>query len=284
MGMRTGLCVVETEWLEEHLGVPDLVVLDASWHFPSEERNARAEYEAEHIPGAIFFDIDEIADLNSPLPHMLPEPDEFASRMHQLGIGDGMRIVAYDTKGMFSAPRAWWMMRVMGVAEVAVLNGGLRKWKAEGRPLEDGTVTRQQWHFTPRQNSELVHDRSDMERILASNSAQIVDARSPERFAGQAPEPRPGLRGGHIPGSLNLHYALLLNADGTMKPDKELRAAFQDGGVDFDKPIVTTCGSGVTAAILSLALEKLGHRQTAVYDGSWSEWGGDPDLPVVTES
>lgn len=283
MVMGTGLCVVETGWLEDQLGAPDLVILDSSWHFPSEERNARAEFQAEHIPGAIFFDIDEIADQSSPLPHMLPEPEAFASHMHQLGIGDDMRIVAYDTKGMFSAPRAWWMMRVMGVADVAVLNGGFPKWKAEGRPVEDRTVTRQPSSFTPRRNGDLVRDRSDIVRNLAGNSAQVVDARSPERFAGQAPEPRAGLRGGHIPGSLNLHYEALLNADGTLKPDDVLRAAFQDGAADLDKPIVTTCGSGVTAAILALALEKLGHRQTAVYDGSWCEWGADPDLPIATE-
>ena len=282
MVMRTGPCVVETAWLADHLHAPDLVVLDASWHFPSENRDARAEFEAEHIPGAIFFDIDEIADLDTALPHMLPEPEAFNARMQELGIGDGMRIVAYDTKGLFSAARAWWMMQVMGVTDVAVLNGGFPKWKAEGQPVADTPTPLKQSHFTARRNAELVRDRADIERIVASRSAQIIDCRSPERFAGEVPEPRPGLRGGHIPGSFNLHYDLLLNADRTIRPDEQLRAAFKDKGIDLHKPIVTTCGSGVTAAILALALDKLGHHQTAVYDGSWSEWGGDPDLPIAT--
>lgn len=279
----TRLCLVETDWLEAELGAPDLVILDASWHFPVEQRNARAEFEAGHIPGAVFFDIDEIADTDSPLPHMLPETEAFAAHMHRLGIGDGARIVAYDTKGMFSAPRAWWMMKVMGVADAAVLNGGLPKWTAEGRPLEDRTSARPQGPFTARRDGERVRGRAEMERIAAGSPAQIVDARSAERFVGQAPEPRAGLRGGHIPGSLNLHYELLLNPDGTLKADEELRAAFRDSGVNLDEPIVTTCGSGVTAAILALALEKLGHDRTAVYDGSWCEWGGDPYLPVATK-
>ena len=273
--------LVETDWLADHLEAPDLVVLDSSWHLPGAERDAHAEYLQERIPGALFFDIDEIADTDSDLPHMLPSPEKFSSRMRRMGIGDGFRIVCYDSVGLFSAARVWWTFRVMGVDEVAVLNGGLAKWKSEGRPLEDGPPPhRTERHFTSRRKAELIRDRDDVLAITDNNSAQIVDARAVERFEGRVPEPRPGLRAGHIPGSLNLPYATLLNADGTLKSVPQLKAIFSAAGVDLANPVVTTCGSGVTASILALALAILGHRNTAVYDGSWSEWGGDESLPI----
>jgi len=283
MADATETWLVETDWLVQHLDAPDLVILDGSYHLPSEKRDAYREYLSEHIPGALFFDIDEIADTNSDLAHMLPSPEKFSSRMRKMGIGDGMRVVAYDNQGMFSAARIWWMFRTMGARDVAVLNGGLPKWKSEGRPLEDGPPPhRTERHFTARRNADLVRDLGDIQEIVAGNSAQLVDARSPERFAGSTPEPREGLRAGHIPGSSNLHYAALLNPDGTMKRPEQLKAIFDATGLDFAQPVVTTCGSGVTAGILALALAILGHRQTAVYDGSWSEWGRNENLPIET--
>jgi thiosulfate/3-mercaptopyruvate sulfurtransferase len=275
--------LIETDELERELDAPDFVIIDATWYMPDEGKNAREEYLAEHIPGAIFFDIDEIADTNSPLPHMLPSPEKFSSRMRKMGIGDGQRIVVYDRHGMFSAPRVWWMFRVMGADEVSVLNGGLPKWKGEGRPLMMGEPSaRTPRHFTSRRNLDLVRDVDDMKSVIHDKSADIVDARSPERFAGTVPEPREGLRSGHIPGSQNVPYGQLLNADGTLKSTEELNAIFAAAGVEPHKPVVTSCGSGITACVLALALAETGHRRTSVYDGSWTEWGADDSLPIET--
>jgi thiosulfate/3-mercaptopyruvate sulfurtransferase len=252
---------------------------------PDEGRDARAEYLAEHIPGAIFFDIDEIADTKSKLPHMLPPPEKFSSRMRSMGIGDGSRILVYDSQGLFSAARVWWTFRVMGVEDVSVLNGGLPKWKREGRQLESGKpIARTARHFTARRNLDLVRDVSDIKTLLKDKSAEIVDARSAERFAGAVPEPRPGLRSGHIPGARNLPYGKLLNKDGTLKSPREIERLFEEADVDLGKPVVTSCGSGITAAALALALAQIGHRKTAVYDGSWAEWGADQSLPIETGS
>ena len=274
--LQTKTWLTETDELESELDAPDLVIIDASWHMPDEGKDARAEYLAEHIPGARFFDIDEIADTKSNLPHMLPPPEKFSSRMRAMGIGDGSRIVIYDSRGLFSAARVWWTFRVMGVDDVSVLNGGLPKWKQEGRPIDNGPPPpRTSRHFTARRNLDLVRDVSDIKALLKDRSAEIVDARAPERFAGKAPEPRPGLRSGHIPGSHNLPYAKLLNKDGTLKSPPELERLFAEAGVDLSKPVVASCGSGITASVLALGLAQIGHRRTAVYDGSWSEWGAD---------
>jgi thiosulfate/3-mercaptopyruvate sulfurtransferase len=272
--------IVSTAWLEAHLSAPDVKVLDASWHMPDTGRDARAEYAAAHIPGAAFFDIDDISDARSPLPHMAPPPEKFVSRMRKLGVGDGHRVVIYDQAGLFSAARAWWMLRLFGHRDVAVLDGGLPKWLAEGRATEDMAPVLRERHFTARRNAALVRDVTQVAAATKLGAEQIVDARSAPRYRGEAPEPRPGLRSGHIPGALNLHYALLLNADGTMKDEAAIKAAFVAAGVDLGKPIMSSCGSGVTACILDLALERIGHRRHAVYDGSWSEWGMFPDLKV----
>lgn len=275
--------LVETDWLAERLNAPDIVIVDATWYLPNDLRDPYAEHLEARIPGAVFFDIDEVSDKSDPLPHMLPSPEQFSSQMKKLGIGNGMRIVVYDSQGMFSAARVWWTFRVMGVEDVVVLNGGLAKWKAEGRPLENGPeAQRGVRHFTSRKNADLVRDQDQILSVIENNSEQIVDARSAARFRGEAPEPREGLRSGHIPGSVNLPYADLLNGDGTLKPAEELRTIFTKAGVDLGRPVATTCGSGVTASILALALAILGHRRTAVYDGSWSEWGADDALPVET--
>jgi thiosulfate/3-mercaptopyruvate sulfurtransferase len=275
--------LIETDELERELEAPDFVIVDATWFMPNEGRNAREEYLAEHIPGALFFDIDEIADTSAPLPHTLPAPEKFSSRMRSMGIGDGQRIVVYDRHGMFSAPRAWWMFRVMGAEDVSVLNGGFPKWKREGRPLVMAEPTpRTRRHFTARRNLDLVRDVEDMKALVNDKSATILDARSPERFAGTAPEPREGLRSGHIPGSHNVPYGQVLNPDGTLKSRDELHSLFEAAGVDPHKPVVTSCGSGITACVLALALAETGHRRTSVYDGSWAEWGADASLPIET--
>lgn len=275
--------IVDTDWLAAHLDAPDLVIFDGSWHLPTENRDPKKEYLAEHIPGALFFDIDDLSDEKSPLPHMLPSTVKFASRMKKMGVGDGMRIVVYDADGLYSAARVWWTFRAMGHNDVAVLNGGLKKWKAEGRPLDDGPAPKRfERHYTPLQNSELLRDVDDMRALLRTGAEQIIDARSPGRFEGTEPEPREGLRGGHIPGSRNVHYADMLNPDGTFKSKENLAKVFAAAGVDIQKPAVTTCGSGVTAAIVSLGLAVLGHVNVPVYDGSWAEWGQDNGLPVET--
>jgi thiosulfate/3-mercaptopyruvate sulfurtransferase len=275
--------IVSTQWLADHLGSPDIAIIDASWHLPTAKRDAKAEFAEAHIPGAQFFDIDELSDTTSPLPHMLPSPEKFSSRMRKMGIGDGKRVIAYDSVGLFSAARAWWMFKVFGHEDVAVLDGGLRKWLAEGRPTQDGPAQKpQERHFTARARPMMVKDYEDVAAALKSGSAQIADARSGTRFRGEEAEPRPGLRAGHMPGARNVHYASLLNADGTLKPPAEIEAVFKAAGVDVTKPIITSCGSGVTAAILTLGLTLIGARNHALYDGSWTEWGSNPASEVVT--
>ncbi|MCB1362218.1 MAG: 3-mercaptopyruvate sulfurtransferase [Rhodobacter sp.] len=272
--------LVSTDWLAAHMGDPDLRILDASWHMPATGRDARAEYMDEHIPGARFFDIDEISDQRSALPHMAPPPEKFISRMRAMGVGDGHQVVVYDSKGVWSAPRVWWTFRLMGKMDVAVLDGGLPKWKAEGREIEDMPPIVRDRHITVQRQAHLVKDVSQVASASKLGDWQILDARSPERFRGEVEEPRPGLRSGHIPGSLNMPFPDLQNADGTMKDADALRAALTAAGVDLNRPVITSCGSGVTAAVISLALEIVGHRNHALYDGSWSEWGMYPDLKV----
>jgi thiosulfate/3-mercaptopyruvate sulfurtransferase len=274
--------LVSTDWLAGHLKDPDLRVLDASWYMPDAGRDPRAEYDAAHIPGARFFDIDEISDHRSELPHMVPPVEKFMARMRAMGVGDGHQVVVYDSAGLFSAARVWWLFRLMGKTEVAVLDGGLPKWRAEGRPVEDMPPVIRDRHMTVQRQNHMVRDVTQVARAAKLHDHEIIDARPAERFRGDGPEPRAGLRAGHIPGSRNLPFAAVLNDDGTMKDAEALTAAFAAAGVDLTKPAITTCGSGVTAAILSLALERIGKTDHAVYDGSWSEWGMYDDLPIAT--
>ena len=274
--------LVSTEWLAEHLKAPDLRILDASWYLPGDKRDPKAEYDAAHIPGARFFDIDEISETRSELPHMAPPVEKFVSRMRAMGIGDGHRVIIYDTKGVFSAARVWWLFRLMGKTDVAVLDGGLPKWTREGRPTEDMPPVMRDRHFTAHRVAGLVKDVTQVAATTKLRDAEILDARSPGRFSGQDPEVRPGLRSGHMPGAKNIPFNTLLNSDNTMKSEADLKKVFQKAGVDLNKPAITTCGSGITAAIISMALERVGHRNHSLYDGSWTEWGAYPDLNVET--
>jgi thiosulfate/3-mercaptopyruvate sulfurtransferase len=275
--------LVSTEWLAAHLAAPDVRVVDASWYLPQMKRDATAEYAAAHIPGAVFFDIDEISDTASPLPHMLPSPEKFASRVRRLGLGDGNRIVIYDGHPMMSACRVWWMFRAFGHRDVAVLDGGLPKWQREGRPVDDDPPPPRDRHFTARLNTTLVRDFEQVRRALDSGSEQVIDARAANRFRGEAPEPRAGLRSGHMPGAANLPYNELIDpASGTMLPAEALWSRFEAAGIDLSRPVTASCGSGVSACVLALGLYLIGAKEAAVYDGSWAEWGGRADAPVVT--
>lgn len=274
--------LVSTNWLADHLKDPDLRVLDGTWFLPSEERDAREEYEAAHIPGARFFDIDEISDHRSDLPHMAPPVEKFMSRLRDMGVGDGHQVVVYDGHGLFSAARVWWLFRLMGQDNIAVLDGGFPKWLAEDRPVEDLPPVVRDRHMTVRRQNHLVKDVTQVSAASKLGDHEILDARSPGRFRGDEPEPREGLRSGHIPGARNIHYRELLNDDGTMKSPDDLRAVFERAGVELDRPAITSCGSGVTAAIINLALERIGKSDHALYDGSWAEWGAFPTVPVET--
>ena len=272
--------LVSTEWLAARLGDPRVRIVDGTWHMPQLQRDPRREFEEAHIPGAVFFDIDGIADPASPLPHMLPAAAQFAREVGALGISNADLVVVYDTRGVVSAARVWWTFRAFGHDRVAVLDGGLRKWRAEGRPVESGVAAPTPRRFTARLRRALVRDLGQMRRNMENSREQTLDARSRGRFAGTEPEPRAGLRGGHIPGSLNLPYELLYRPDATLLPPDGLRQAFAAAGVDFGKPVATTCGSGITASVLALGLHLTGHKKVAVYDGSWTEWAGRSDTPV----
>jgi thiosulfate/3-mercaptopyruvate sulfurtransferase len=276
----TADALVSTLWLAAHLRDPDVRVLDGSWHMPQTGRDPRAEFAIAHIPGAAFFDIDGIADKSTSLPHMLPTAAEFADAVGRLGVGSGDRVIVYDTRGVASAARVWWTFRAFGHDAVAVLDGGLPKWTAEGRPVESGEARPARREFRAALRPALVRDLAAMRENLTTRREQVLDARSAGRFAATAPEPRPGLRGGHIPGSLSLPSETLVRPDGTLLPEGELRKKLEAAGVDMARPVATTCGSGITASVLALALHVLGHRGVAVYDGSWTEWGGRPDTPV----
>jgi thiosulfate/3-mercaptopyruvate sulfurtransferase len=274
--------LVSTAWLAAHLNDPDMRLLDATWFLPDMNRDAAAEYAAGHIPGARFFDIDEISDHRSELPHMVPPVEKFMSRMRAMGVGDGHQVVVYDALGLFSAARVWWMFRLMGKTDVAVLDGGLPKWKAEGREISDLPPVIRDRHMTVTRQNQMVKDVTQVARAAKLGDYTIIDARPADRFSGEVPEPRKGLRAGHIPNSQNLFFKNVLNTDNTMKDAPGIQAAIADAGIDLSKPVIATCGSGVTAAILALALERIGKTDHAVYDGSWSEWGMYADLPIAT--
>ncbi|MEQ9674121.1 MAG: 3-mercaptopyruvate sulfurtransferase [Roseovarius indicus] len=274
--------LVSTDWLAAHMKDPDLRILDGTYFLPGIDRDPRAEYAETHIPGARFFDIDEISDQRSELPHMAPPVEKFMSRMRAMGVGDGHQVVVYDTHGLFSAARVWWLFKLMGQNDVAVLDGGLPKWVSEGRETEDMEPIIRDRHMTVRRQAHLVKDVTQVSAASKLGDYEILDARSPARFRGEEPEPREGLRSGHIPGSKNVHYRELMNEDGTMKDPDGLRAVLDAAGVDTTRPVITTCGSGVTAAIINLALERIGKTDHALYDGSWTEWGAFGTVPVAT--
>lgn len=273
--------IVDADWLQEKIGQPGLTIVDASWYLPAQKRDARGEYEAAHIPGAVFFDHDLISDQDSALPHTLPSPQDFAQYVGTMGISADDTIIVYDGPGFFSAPRAWWMFRVMGVFQVYVLDGGFDRWKAAGRPVTAQPTKIAPGIFHADFDASRVASLTEMRRIVGSNESQIADARGPGRFAGSEPEPRAGVRSGHMPGARNVP-ASALSENGELLSKDRLRKLIEDAGIDLSKPVVTSCGSGITAAAITLALETLGHKDNRLYDGSWTEWGGLSDTPVAT--
>ena len=274
--------LVSTEWLAKELGASDLRIVDASWHLPDSGRDASAEYEAGHIPGAVFMDLRDLVDATAAAPNTLPQPEKFASRMQSLGLGDGSRIVLYDDSPLKTASRAWFMLRMFGAHDIAILDGGIAKWKAEGRPVQQGKQTLRHRHFTVWQDDKNVRTKADMLKNLHEQAEQVVDARDAGRFTGETADPRPGMANGHIPGARNVPHTALYNTDGTMKNADELKKLFAAAGVDLAKPVVTSCNSGMTASALAFGLNRAGKEDVALYDGSWSEWGADPDTPKAT--
>ncbi len=274
--------LVSTEWLATELGASDLRIVDCTKHLPGTGRDPLAEYEAGHIPGAVFMDLADLTDASNPVENMLPPAEKFASRMQSLGLGDGSRIVLYDDSAVKTSARAWFMLKMFGAHDVALLDGGIAKWKAEGRPLAQGKDQLRHRHFTAWQDDSNVRTKADVLANLHSKAEQVVDARGAARWSGADPDPRPGIAAGHIPGSLNVPFTALYNPDGTFKDAAGITAAFEAAGVDLAKPVVTSCGSGVTASVLLFGLHRLGKDDTALYDGSWSEWGADADTPKAT--
>ncbi len=274
--------LVSTDWLSSRLSDPEIRILDATWYLPNVDRDAKAEYDQSHIPNARFFDIDEVSDHRSDLPHMVPPVEKFMSKVRKLGVGDGHQIVIYDSHGLFSAARVWWLFKVMGQKNVAVLDGGLPKWLREGRTVDSSSPSIRDRHMFVKYHDEMVKDVTQVSSASKLGDYEILDARSAGRFRGEEPEPRPGLRAGHIPGSKNIFYGDLLNEDGTLKSQDKLVEHFKAKAVNLDKPVITSCGSGVTAAIINLALDRIGKTDHALYDGSWTEWGMYPTVPVET--
>ncbi len=274
--------LVSTDWLSSRLSDPEIRILDATWYLPNVDRDAKAEYDQSHIPNARFFDIDDVSDHRSDLPHMVPPVEKFMSKVRKLGVGDGHQIVIYDSHGLFSAARVWWLFKVMGQKNVAVLDGGLPKWLREGRTVDSSPPLIRDRHMFVKYHDEMVKDVTQVSSASKLGDFEILDARSAGRFRGEEPEPRPGLRAGHIPGSKNIFYGDLLNEDGTLKSQDELVEHFKAKAVNLDKPVITSCGSGVTAAIINLALDRIGKTDHALYDGSWTEWGMYPTVPVET--